>query len=1029
MSVSKRLSIPVVLLLVFEIVFLLLYFPPSLILEPTVTAGGDTPSHFISALAMRNPFSFFSPVTWFHGNFAGFPLFLHYFPLPFLLIGLISLLTSIAVSFKLVTMLAVIPLPAAVFYCLRRMAGGSRAPALGSILSLPFLMMEENHMWGGNIASTLAGEFAYGISFILAIILLGRIYSDAPNRRSLLGNSFIESLIALSNGYPILQVGMGTSYFLLRGGSTRYILCMHALAFALAAFWLLPLLFYSSWNSPLAHWWSFRKPFEFLPPLLWPSIAGAVIGLCFHARKLLQLIMRATSGPESRINPEQYLWWQFGISLLGFGLAPYFGLVDVRFLPFTQIFIVMLGAIGWSKLIGILPRPRYWLAVFAAAMIVFTFAKSTMVESWIRWNYSGMEAKPLWKSYSEANRFLEGTENAARVAWEHSEIINGAGSTRALEMLPHYSGRSTLEGLYTQSSLSTPFVFYIQSEISQAPTTPMTSYYYSRFDPDRAANHLRLFNVNQMVAVTENTRNALDSSPEFEPQSSFPPFMIYSLKNAPNSYIEPLRFRPLRIPLPGWRKVQYDWFRLASLDVPLIVAPDDSPGDFLKTIPVFSGSLENLPKVPISGFDNVEANAFLAENHISITTSVPGHPLWIKVSYHPCWRIARGEGELYPVSPAFMLLIPKTSEVILEFDTGSGIYLLGKTLSLLAVALCGGILGVNRVRKARASVRPISADPGEAPRSCSRTPEEITVPAAVSRGPIFPARARLIAAAALMIALISVAILARSRTNPQLLHDAAAKKFEQAEQIQPGAESNEPEREISSERDRLIRETMDLVERNISNFPDSAVFDYCIYFKAWLLIEEKKTTEARTMLLDFLRTHPDTRVLSECLSFLGETYAQAGDTDEAEEYFRRAALIWPASRATRHAGMRLGELIGFDAVFSSARNFFESGEYLKAYSLFMGLTFHADERIRDRSILWLGYCCFEMERWEEAANLFLQWLNVHFDSPESPQAKLALMRCNVMIDAIKAWQGPDPEIAPLTPVQKLFRFFNLEHPA
>ena len=213
MSIFRRITPPILLLLISEVLLILL-FPGSSIIESTITAGGDTPSHFISAIAMsRGLLSLFSPVTWIHGAYAGFPLFLHYFPLPFALMALISKAVSLQVAFKLVTLLAIIPLPAAVYLCLRRLGYRQNTPAIGAVLSLPFLLMTENSMWGGNIYSTLSGEFAFGISFILYIIFTGKLYADISARKSPLGNSALEAFIAMSNGYPLLQSANGDILF------------------------------------------------------------------------------------------------------------------------------------------------------------------------------------------------------------------------------------------------------------------------------------------------------------------------------------------------------------------------------------------------------------------------------------------------------------------------------------------------------------------------------------------------------------------------------------------------------------------------------------------------------------------------------------------------------------------------------------------------------------------------------------------------------------------------------------------------
>ena len=208
-------------------------------------------------------------------------------------------------------------------------------------------------------------------------------------------------------------------------------------------------------------------------------------------------------------------------------------------------------------------------------MIALALTRAAAVDSWIQWNYSGIESKPLWNSYRLVNQYLRGDQNSPRVVYEHNEITNAAGTVRAFELLPYYSGRSTLEGLYMQSSLSSPFVFYIQSELTQVPSSPFSRYYYSRPDPDRAAAHLRLFNVSQVIAVSGDIVNALDYSPEYELSMAIPPYRIYRLRQCAGSYVEPLRFKPMRIPPQDWKKVQFDWFRKSSLRVPLVVASED----------------------------------------------------------------------------------------------------------------------------------------------------------------------------------------------------------------------------------------------------------------------------------------------------------------------------------------------------------------------------------------------------------------------------------------------------------------------
>ncbi len=998
----KRFDIAVFILVATELV-LLIYFPLSLIFEPTLIAGGDTPSHFLSALAIRNPGSFFSPVTWVHGNFAGFPLFLQYFPLPFVLMRLISFVTSIQVAFKIVTLFAIIPLPAAVYYCLRKLGFRGIVPALGAVLCLPFLFQQGNHMWGGNMSSTMAGEFAYGISFILMVVYTGKIFADVPLRRSLAVNSFIEALIALGNGYPILQAGTGTSYFLLRGGSVRYILAMHALAFGLIGYWILPLLWFASWNTQFAHSWAFQSLYEAVPHLIWPSVAGALIGLAPHLRKIPRLLLHPLQSikSESEAGPEQYLWWQFGIAVLLFGLVPGVGLVDARFLPFAQIMLTMLGAIGWGKLISRLPCPNAWLSAFAAAVIAFSVANSSTVDCWIKYNYSGMESKRLWQAVAKTNQFLGGDENSPRVVWEHSEALGDAGTTRAFELLPYYSGRSTLEGLYMQSSLTAPFVYYVQSQASQVPSTPLPDYFYSRFDPAGLARSMRLFNANQVIAISPNMQNGLDESEDFEFQAAFPPFRVYLLKDAQNSNVEPLRFQPFRISDADWKRVQFEWFRKSSLRTPLIIANDGCEGDFWKTLTKFDGRPQDLPEIPIAYAKDVRADAVFSDNRITVKTSSPGHPLWLKTSYHPSWRVAEGEGEIYAASPSFILLVPKSPAVVLEFNTRSGIYLAGRVSSLIALALCLIILAAGFFRKSR----------------CPQPATSNSQPATSNAG--------LIASAAAMAVIISISLYSRMDGDPQLLYNCANIKFERLQEIKAEESSGKAEPGMAGEKENVISEILALLHRAILKFPDNYVFDHCFLLKSYLLSDRMSGPDFRQTIGKYIEDHPDTRVLTDLLYLAGESLLREEKAGEAGDLYYQATLIWPESNTSMQAGTRLVEVFGPDAIFERASEFYQAGGYTAAYLLFKALSLSQDEAARERGTLFLAYTSFYMNRWEEASNLFLEWLNANLESPDSGEVRKVLLQCNILMDQNKLWQNSPEDGMPDTIIGKVLRFFNL----
>ena len=121
--------------------------------------------------------------------YAGFPVGQYYFPLPALLIALLDLIPFVPynVAFKLVTVTrpaaaarrARTPSPAA---CGRRgrRRPRSRSPRLGMLVQT----RNDWQIYGGNIASTLAGEFSFTIALALAPVRARRARHDARHRQA-----------------------------------------------------------------------------------------------------------------------------------------------------------------------------------------------------------------------------------------------------------------------------------------------------------------------------------------------------------------------------------------------------------------------------------------------------------------------------------------------------------------------------------------------------------------------------------------------------------------------------------------------------------------------------------------------------------------------------------------------------------------------------------------------------------------------------------------------------------------------------
>ena len=171
--------------------------------------------------------------------------------------------------------------------------------------------------------------------------------------------------------------------------------------------------------------------------------------------------------------------------------------------------------------------------------------------------------------------------------------------------------------------MTVPFIFYIQSEISQKPSTPIPDYCYSRFDLIRGAGHLRLFNVRDIIAVEPETKKALKKSPLYQFQFGAGPFEVYKLLTNTNRYVEPVRNRPVLISRGDWRRIFYKWFRLGDLSIPMVYKEDPAEKDLSRLSPVKEIDVQNLPGTPLE--NSVPLKETIKEDEILIDGAAIGN--------------------------------------------------------------------------------------------------------------------------------------------------------------------------------------------------------------------------------------------------------------------------------------------------------------------------------------------------------------------------------------------------------------------
>jgi hypothetical protein len=159
---------------VFSVIYVTIWsLHPSLLLSSTTITGGDTGSHLALPAYLRSTGDIFNLTPWYPGWFAGLPAYTYYFVLPDILATLASYVINFAVAFKLATVLGSVLMPVSAYMMGKLFKAPRPIPAALAAATLPFLFDASFTIDGGNLFSTMAGEYAFSLSLALSLLCIG----------------------------------------------------------------------------------------------------------------------------------------------------------------------------------------------------------------------------------------------------------------------------------------------------------------------------------------------------------------------------------------------------------------------------------------------------------------------------------------------------------------------------------------------------------------------------------------------------------------------------------------------------------------------------------------------------------------------------------------------------------------------------------------------------------------------------------------------------------------------------------------
>jgi hypothetical protein len=716
MSLVRRQSVQTWLTLALvasAVVFTFAQLHPGLLLADTTPTGGDMGAHVWGPAYLRDHLLPQGRLAgWAPDWYAGFPAYHFYMVVPSLAIVVLDVVLPYTVAFKLVTVSGLLTLPVAAWALGRLARMPFPAPALLALGTIPFLFSPLFTIYGGNVASTLAGEFAFSISLSFALVFLGLVLRGLDTGRRQAWAAVVLALCMLCHVIPAIFAVVGAAVaLLLRAGRAGLVRLVAAgvVGALLTSFWTVPFLLRRPYMNDMG-WAKLTTYWENIFPGrlgLWLTQNFGGQGTAEVRDDLTLVVVLAVIGVVTSIVYRRHLGIFLGVLAAVvaalFVVAPQGRLWNARLLPFWYLCLYLLAAVAVAEVILSIAslmarrpdepdRRALWGGPALAGLVVlvsvglplrslpfgqesadgsyswagFGTTERSFVPGWAEWNYSGTERKPAYPEFQAlmaSMNDLGGSRGCGRAMWEYDSELNRYGTTMALMLLPYWTDGciDSMEGLYFESSMTTPFHFLNQSELSAAPSRPQRDLPYTELDVSGGVEHLKLLGVRYYMAFSDEAVRQAEAEPDLSPVASSGPWKVYEV--AGSSLVEPLAAEP--VVLEGaaaggeeWLEPAVEWYN--DFDAQEVFLAADGPSSWAR---VAEGETPEAREVPPTEVSGVETTS----DTISFEVDRPGAPVLVKTSYFPNWQVEGAEGP-YRVAPNLMAVVPTATEVTLRYE-------------------------------------------------------------------------------------------------------------------------------------------------------------------------------------------------------------------------------------------------------------------------------------------------------------------------------------------------------------------------
>ncbi len=602
-----------------------------LIFDDTTPTGGDFGAHVWGPAYLRDHLlGSFRFNGWTMDWYGGMPAYRFYMVLPAIAIVIADVVLPYGVAIKVVSVLGLLTLPAACWAFGRLAAFRYPMPELFAFAGLAFALDESFSIYGGNLKSTMAGEFSFSIALSLAVLALGVLAAGLRTGKYRVWASVLIAAACVSHGIVLIfVVGAALVFCLLWLDRTRlvYALTVGVTSLLLIMWWAGPFLLDHEYMTDMKYgsredWWEMFFPLT--QPLDMLITTLAVVGF------VMSIVRRNLNGAALGVTG---LVFAAGVYLAKDSL-PLIGLLwNPRLLPFVYLVRYLLMMVGAVELMSLfwnavrdrraLASPSVWesstFAAITAIPVVLVLGFMFQVlpgggyqavegaaaryswgpfdatesnadaqgDGWARYNFLGYEGRGEF--YTEYHQVVTTMQNigadpslgCGRATWENSADNGQYGTTMALMLLPFWSDGciGSMEGLFFEASGTTPYHFLTTAAISKQSSNPVRELRYVDNDADVGVPHLQDLGVRYLMVRTDEAKAEAATHPGLSYITSSAPWDIYLV--AGSDIVVPLDTQPVVVrDRPGdarerhlelgtsWFQQQDEWAAIPADDGP-----------------------------------------------------------------------------------------------------------------------------------------------------------------------------------------------------------------------------------------------------------------------------------------------------------------------------------------------------------------------------------------------------------------------------------------------------------------------------